>query len=75
MAGRRRQEQDHAGGEAFHGGLRQLARLLAAAIEEDHDLSHSSAPPTDPKGALLDLEISQRGARSTDSLPSVEANR
>jgi len=75
MGGRRCQEQAHAGGEAFHGGLRQLARLLAAAIEEDQDLGRSTVPPTDPKSDLLDLEIRQRGARSTVSLPAVEANR
>jgi len=75
MGRRRRQEQDHAGGEAFHGGLRQLARLLAAAIEEDHDLSRSSAPSTDPKSALVDFEISQRGARTPFSLSAVEADR
>ena len=75
MGGRRRQEQAHAGGEAFHGGLRQLARLLAAAIEEDQDLGRSVEPPTDPVNDLLDIEIRQRGARSTVSLSAVEADR
>jgi len=75
MGGRRRQEQEHAGGDAFHGGLRQLARLLAAAIEEDQNLGRSTEPSTDPVGALLDTESRQRGARSTVSLSAVEADR
>ena len=75
MGGRRRQEQDHVGGDAFHGGLCQLARLLAAAIEEDQVLVRSSRPPTDPVSDLLDIEIRQRGARSTVPLSAVEADR
>ncbi len=75
MGGRQRQQREYEGGDAFHGGLRQLARLLAAAIEEDQDLGRSTEPPTDPVGALLDTEIRQRGARSTVSLSAARADR
>jgi len=73
--GEQRRQHEHAGGDAFHGGLCQLARLLAAAIEEDQDLGRSTVPSTDPKSALIDFEISQRGARTTVSLSAVEADR
>jgi hypothetical protein len=75
MGGRRQPQGQHEGGDAFHGGLRQLARLLAAAIEEDQDLGRSTQHPTDPVNDLLDIEIRQRGARSTVSLSAVEADR
>ncbi len=75
MGARQRRQGQHAGGDAFHGGLRQLARLLAAAIEEDQDLGRSTEPPTDPVSDLLDIEISQHGARSTVLLSAVEADR
>lgn len=73
--GEQRRQHVHAGGDAFHGGLCQLARLLAAAIEEDEVLVHSAKPPTDPVNDLLDLEIRQRGTRSTVPLSAVEADR
>lgn len=73
--GEQRRQHGHAGGDAFHGGLCQLARLLAAAIEEDQDLGRSTESPTDPVGALLDTGSRQRGARSTVSLSAVEADR
>ena len=75
MGGGRQPQGRHEGGDAFHGGLCQLARLLAAAIEEDQVLVRSSRPPTDPVSDLLDIEIRQRGARSTVSLSAVEADR
>ena len=75
MGGGRQPQGRHEGGDAFHGGLCQLARLLAAAIEEDQDLGRSTMPSADPKGDLLDLEIRQRSARSTVPLAAVEADR
>ena len=75
MGGGRQPQGRHEGGDAFHGGLCQLARLLAAAIEEDQVLVRFATPPTDPVSDLLDIEISQRGARSTVSLSAVEADR
>jgi hypothetical protein len=75
MGGRQQPQGRHEGGDAFHGGLCQLARLLAAAIDEDQILVSSAGPPTDPVSDLLDIEISQRGARSTVSLSAVEADR
>ena len=75
MGGGRQPQGRHEGGDAFHGGLCQLARLLAAAIEEDQVLVRSATPPTDPVSDLLDIEISQRSARSTVPLAAVEADR
>ena len=75
MGGGRQPQGRHEGGDAFHGGLRQLARLLAAAIEEDQVFGCSTVTPSDPVGAFLDTEIRQRGGRSTVSLSAVEADR